>query len=243
MNMKKTITLIAALVAVLAITSGAFAAKQYMITSSNQIRHGAISLSDLSHHARKMLHGAQGATGPAGPQGLKGAQGPQGAKGDKGDPGKPASTPSYGIASVLVSRGGKTATPWATYSTSLGSPVGDTTGGSFRFTCTPANAPCKVSIQAYTTDSGAVTMYPRVLLESQDYNTPGGPETNCEYGDGIDNSNGSAVLSGTAQPVTLGIGGTLDCGAGQQYPANGVASDIWVPAGFYNVYSTFVFNK
>jgi hypothetical protein len=91
--MKKAVTLIAALIAVLAVTSGAFAAKQYMITSSKQIRHGAISLSDLSHHARKMLHGKQGVTGPAGPQGLKGDVGLQGPKGDTGPQG-PKGTPA-----------------------------------------------------------------------------------------------------------------------------------------------------
>jgi Collagen triple helix repeat (20 copies) len=91
--LKKAITLIAALVAVLAVTSGAFAAKQYVITSSKQIKHGAISLSDLSHHARKVLHGMQGATGPAGKDGMNGTNGlnglpgPRGPKGDKGDPG------------------------------------------------------------------------------------------------------------------------------------------------------------
>ena len=91
--MKKAVTVIAALVAVLAVTSGAFAAKQYMITSSKQIRHGAISLSDLSHHARMALHGKHGVTGPVGPaghvgpQGLKGDTGATGAQGPKGDQG------------------------------------------------------------------------------------------------------------------------------------------------------------
>jgi NADPH-dependent ferric siderophore reductase len=94
--MRKAITLIAAIIAVLAVTSGAFAAKQYMITSSKQIKKGAVSLSDLSYHARQVLHGKPGATGPAGPAGLVGSQGPrgdtgatgaQGPKGDKGDTG------------------------------------------------------------------------------------------------------------------------------------------------------------
>jgi hypothetical protein len=91
--LKKAITVIAALVAVLAVTSGAFAAKQYMITSSKQIKKGSISLANLSHHARKALHGAKGATGSQGPQGLTGVQGPQGltgtsgAQGSKGDSG------------------------------------------------------------------------------------------------------------------------------------------------------------
>ena len=91
--MKKAITLIAALVAVLAVTSGAFAAKQYLIVSSKQIRHGAVSLSDLSHQARKVLQGKQDAAGPAGKDGTNGINGTnglpgaRGPKGDKGDPG------------------------------------------------------------------------------------------------------------------------------------------------------------
>jgi hypothetical protein len=85
--LKKAITLIAALIAVLAVTSGAFAAKQYMITSSKQIKHGAISLSDLSRHARKTLHGMQGPKGDTGATGATGTQGAPGLKGPKGDTG------------------------------------------------------------------------------------------------------------------------------------------------------------
>jgi Collagen triple helix repeat (20 copies) len=88
--LKKAITLIAALVAVLAVTSGAFAAKQYMIVSSKQIKNGAIGLSDLSRHAHHALQGQQGpkgdtgATGATGPAGAAGHVGPAGPKGDKG---------------------------------------------------------------------------------------------------------------------------------------------------------------
>lgn len=88
--MKKGITLIAALVAVLAVTSGALAAKQYMITSSSQVKTGAISFSDISSDARKALKGQQGPkgdTGAAGALGLKGGTGADGPKGDKGDSG------------------------------------------------------------------------------------------------------------------------------------------------------------
>ena len=42
-----------------------------------------------------------------------------------------APPPEYGVAAVEVTRGTSTAT-WGVYSTRLGSPVGDTTGGSFR---------------------------------------------------------------------------------------------------------------
>jgi hypothetical protein len=80
--LKKGITLVAVLVGVLAVTSGAFAAKQYLVTSSSQIKDGAVRLHDLSPGARKALHGANGAKGDTGPAG---AQGPKGDKGYKGD--------------------------------------------------------------------------------------------------------------------------------------------------------------
>jgi hypothetical protein len=91
--LKKGIVAIAALFGVLAITSGAFAAQHYLITSSSQIKDGAVRLADLAPGARKALHGKQGntgATGPRGAMGQQGAQGPQGPKGDKGNRGAPS---------------------------------------------------------------------------------------------------------------------------------------------------------
>ncbi len=85
--MKKGITLIAVLVGVLAVTSGAFAAKKYIITSSSQIQDGAVHMADLSPGARKELHGAKGAKGEQGAQGAKGAQGAQGPAGKDGQDG------------------------------------------------------------------------------------------------------------------------------------------------------------
>lgn len=93
--MKKGITLVAVLVGVLSITSGAFAAHHYLITSSSQIKNGVVRISDLTPAARKALLGQKGSKGIAGPQGLAGAQGPKGdagaagAQGPKGDPGAP----------------------------------------------------------------------------------------------------------------------------------------------------------
>jgi len=89
--LKKGITLIAVLVGVLAVTSGAFAAKRYLITSSSQIKAGAVSLSDLSPAARKALrsvNGNGGAAGPQGPKGDAGSHGAQGAAGPQGTPGQ-----------------------------------------------------------------------------------------------------------------------------------------------------------
>jgi hypothetical protein len=94
----KVIAAIAALFGVLAITSGAFAAQHYMISSSGQIKNGTVRLADLAPGARKALHGKKGHVGPAGPQGPKGEAGPQGPKGNagpqgpQGPAGKPAPT-------------------------------------------------------------------------------------------------------------------------------------------------------
>jgi len=89
--LKKGITLVAVLLGVLAVTSGAFAAKQYLITSSSQIKNGTLKLADLSPGARNALHGSNGAKGdigPAGPQGPKGDTGAAGAPGRDGKDGK-----------------------------------------------------------------------------------------------------------------------------------------------------------
>jgi hypothetical protein len=88
---KKGITLVAVLVGVLAVTSGAFAAKQYLVTSSSQIKDGTVRVRDLTPRARLALRGVQGPkgdTGPAGAQGLNGTAGPQGQQGPKGDKGE-----------------------------------------------------------------------------------------------------------------------------------------------------------
>jgi Collagen triple helix repeat (20 copies) len=189
--LKKGITVIAALVVVLAITSGGFAAaNHYMITSSNQIKDGTVSVSNLSHAARKALKGqngqkgdkgdkgdsgatgASGAQGPQGPQGAQGPQGPagpqgpQGFQGAAGAPGKDAPAPQYGVAQVLVDRGSG-ASAWATYSTALGNPVSESTGGSFRFTCPASQTSCTISVQAAalgTSDPQAIGFYPRLLV-------------------------------------------------------------------------------
>ena len=91
--MTKGITLVAVIVAVLAITSGSFAAaNHYLITDSSQIKNGTVSAADLSAKARKALkgqkgaNGTQGAAGAQGPKGDTGATGPQGPKGDTGAP-------------------------------------------------------------------------------------------------------------------------------------------------------------
>ena len=175
----------------------------------------------------------------------------------------------YGVAAVIVSRAGAPGSIWATYSTRIGSPAGDTTGGTFRFTCnaakpgvSPDQAACTVSVAAtlFSNISSGVSVYPRVLIQKQVFGSQ--TQSYCEYGD---NSYTAATPSGLASvgaqevppsapslaellptltPFPINIGGTADCGAG---PANVnyVSMDqIRVPAGaHYDVFSTFTFIK
>jgi len=219
-------------------------------------------------------------TGPKGDPGTPGVNGTNGTNGTDGKDGKDgvdAQALPYGIALVNVSRGGAAATTWATYSTTIGSPVGDTASGTFRMSCSAAKAPCVITVQAYSTTIGSpvgdtasgtfrmscsaakapcvitvqaysttsgIKVYPRLDISRQDTNNA--PTGNCEYADGVDNNNNSiAVGNGVANVtnVPLGIGGTLDCGSAQTYPTNGIASEIDVPAGFYDIAATFTFSK
>jgi hypothetical protein len=190
-------------------------------------------------------------TGPTGPQGPPGADGPLGPAGPAG-----ASTAGdYAVGNVFVSRGSAAPGLWASYSAAMGSPIGTTTGGQFRFTCSASQAPCKVSIAAavLSNTTGSDLAYARVLIYKQDV---GGPEVFCEYADGSDNSNTPATISRVPMsttaasintPLNMGIGGSLDCGSGQTHPASGVVNEIDVPAGLnngsaqYDVFATFAF--
>jgi hypothetical protein len=79
----------AAVVGVLALSSGAVAAQHYIITSSSQVKDGSIALRDLTPSARKAMKntkGTKGARGPQGPAGIQGPAGPQGKPGPAADP-------------------------------------------------------------------------------------------------------------------------------------------------------------
>lgn len=188
--------------------------------------------------------GGTGATGATGPAGAIGATGPAGAAGAPGKDGKDAAAPDYGVALVNVSRGGAAATTWATLSTPLGSPVGDNTSSTFRFSCSATQAPCVLSESAYATEAG-VNVYERMDIDFQDFDN-GGPEISCEYADGADNNGASQSVGNGAANATalnLGVGGTLDCNEAQTLPANGVVTELKLPKGRYNVTVTDVFKK
>jgi hypothetical protein len=149
--LKKVITLIAALVAVLAVTSGAFAAKQYLVVSSKQIKNGAISLSDLSRHAHKALRGHQGPKGDmgaAGPAGRNGLTGPQGLQGPAGAVGATGATGPAGPQGPA----GPSGFAGAFYSVQT-YPGGAGSGGVATVACDPNDA---TNSQKYVAISGGV---------------------------------------------------------------------------------------
>ena len=167
----------------------------------------------------------------------------QGLKGDKGED----ADEEYGVATVLVQRGEEGGVvPWAVYSTELGSPVGDSTGGIFRFTCRTADELCKLSVQAKVlsdSDEADAFVFPRVLLyRGGSQSTVAEPEFYCEYADGP----GTVIFRETldsgpgGRDVTLNIGGSADCGAD---PTAGDVMVITVPQGYYDVQISFQFFK
>lgn len=117
--MKRTILALGVIGLALALAGGAWAGKRYLITSSAQVKNGALTGADIKNHSltlRDLSHGAvgafvppggkagrrgprgpEGATGPAGPQGETGPQGPKGDKGDTGPRGPQGSLVNYEV--------------------------------------------------------------------------------------------------------------------------------------------------
>ena len=197
--------------------------------------------------------GDKGEQGPPGPPGPQGPAGPQGPQGPQGPAGKDADE-EYGIAIVRVQRGATGAeTPWAVYSTELGSPMGDSTGGTFRFTCRDVDVVCKVSIAAKALSDSSTApaqVYPRILLHrggSQSSSVE--PMFYCEYGDGSGAGADYATITRkpkadttpTGEPVPVHIGGSADCNGPD--PTAGSVAVITVPVGFYDVWSSFTFRQ
>ena len=162
--MKKGITLIAVLAAVLAVTSGAFAANHYLVTSSSQIKNGTIAASDLSSAARKALKGQQGWKGDTG---ATGAQGPQGPKGDPGAQGPhgPAGVSGYEVKTWRYSKDDANSDMGPGYvgvgsgaiATVACSPGKVALGGGYRFTSAGDNG---FSSPAISDGSGVVASFP-----------------------------------------------------------------------------------
>jgi hypothetical protein len=149
------------------------------------------------------------------------------------------------VAVVRVQRGTGPQTPWAVYSTELGSPVGDTTSGHFRFTCNPEQAPCKVSVVAKILSDSLTApgrVVPRItLFRGGGRDTAVEPEFYCEYADGPVNTvtrHPKSDAAPTGDPVTVNIGGSADCGVAS---GAGDVTEILVREGYYDIWSTFQF--
>ena len=160
--MTKGITLIAALVAVLAVTSGAFAAaNHYLITSSSQIKDGTVSAHDLSPAARKALQGQKGDTGAGGATGAPGATGATGAQGPQG----PAGVSGYEVRTWRYSTDdansdmgpGYVGVGGGAIATVACSPGKVAIGGGYRFTSPGDNG---FNSQALSDGSGVVASFP-----------------------------------------------------------------------------------
>lgn len=152
------------LVGVLAVTSGAFAANHYLVTSSSQIKNGTIAASDLSSAARKALKGQQGSKGDAG---ATGAQGPQGPKGDPGAQGPhgPAGVSGYEVKTWRYSKDDANSDMGPGYvgvgsgaiATVACSPGKVALGGGYRFTSAGDNG---FNSPAISDGSGVVASFP-----------------------------------------------------------------------------------
>jgi hypothetical protein len=138
------------------------------------------------------------------------------------------------VVEVFVARGAGGPSRFALYSAQLGSPAGTTTGGDFRFSCSAAQEPCRISYGAavISSQSGSAVVHPRLLIHKD----LAAPITFCEYADGADNNAGLDTISlvPTLQDAVAAMQTPLDMG-------NGVVQEIDVPQGFYDVAATFAF--
>lgn len=97
--MKRTVLALGVIALALALATGAWAGKKYVITSSSQVKPGSLTGANIRNHSLTlkdlsrgtvgafMPPGSQGSTGPRGPRGPKGATGATGPAGPKGDTG------------------------------------------------------------------------------------------------------------------------------------------------------------
>jgi hypothetical protein len=184
---------------------------------------------------------------------------------DKGDKGDKDDDARFGGAQVIVQRGDGSPAVWAQYSTPLGSPLGDSTGGAFRLTCDKPNDTkkyCQLSLKALVLSNKPTTgwrVYPRVLIQKEAIDPFTGLKLYCEYGDGsfgapVPNSNPSGFFSVSASPlagpyawgaVPINVGGSADCGlVSVTFVPNVDEPVILLPTGFrYDVTTSFVFLK
>ena len=138
---------------------------------------------------------------------------------------------------------------WGLFSTELGSPVGDTTGGTFRFTCTSTHVECTVTIRASVLSDSRTDpalFHPRILLyRGGDPDVGTQPELYCEFGDGPFQPIPREPLDenpSDGPDLPFNIGGSEDCNGPDPDPPGGAnVLRIVVPKGLYDVFTSFGF--
>ena len=138
---------------------------------------------------------------------------------------------------------------WGLFSTELGSPIGDTTGGTFRFTCTTAHDDCTVTIRAsvLSDSSTAPALFlPRILLyRGGEPDVAVEPALYCEFGDGpLQTIDREPLTENPSDGLDLpfNIGGSEDCNGPDPDPPGGAdVMRIVVNPGFYDVFTSFGF--
>jgi hypothetical protein len=105
-HMRKLTVMVVAIAALLAVTSGAFAAQKYVITSTKQIKPSVMQ----SLKGKQGTPGTPGATGGIGPQGSRGPAGSQGPEGSEGAPGSKGATGAQGSPGAKGESGAQGAT-------------------------------------------------------------------------------------------------------------------------------------
>ena len=127
----------------------------------------------------------------------------------------------------MIARGTGNAVPWGVFSTELGSPVGDTTSGTFRFTCTAAHVTCTVTIRAWVISDTSTTLagfHPRILLTRGGDAVNEAPEEFCEFGDGPFQAVSREPFPGTTRwtraDLPFNIGATEDCDGPEPDPGD-----------------------
>ena len=180
-------------------------------TKGNRTTSGDLNLLVCLKGARRISWNIRGPRGPSRSSGAgrgAGAQAPQGRRAPRGQQGRPEvlQVPLRCQLDTVLTRSTRRPAvpllrPGGVYSTALGSPVADTTGGTFRFTCSAAQAPCFVAVKAAALQDsgGTVSLNPRLLLDRTG-TPPGAPEPTlyCEYADGA--GGGTGLKKSTKQP-------------------------------------------
>ena len=95
--MKRTMLALGVIGLALALAGGAWAGKRYLITSSSQVKDGALTGADIQNHSLSLSDLTSRAANRLEASNQQGQQGPKGDKGDPGDQGPQGSLVNYEV--------------------------------------------------------------------------------------------------------------------------------------------------